>query len=111
MTFIRYFFLLTRRPPRYTQRSTLFPYTTLFRSVRIARQQLAADDFEQFIESGASAEGHIEHLTNRGSVIRCSCQYVRLDHVGYIQEVPAGRSIAINGNRLARDHGGDPSGQ
>src|SRR5213592_5063638 len=27
-----FFFLSTRQPPRSTQRSTLFPYTTLFRS-------------------------------------------------------------------------------
>src|SRR5213592_5130396 len=27
-----FFFLMIRRPPRSTQRSTLFPYTTLFRS-------------------------------------------------------------------------------
>src|SRR5213592_5036024 len=29
---IFFFFLMIRRPPRSTQRSTLFPYTTLFRS-------------------------------------------------------------------------------
>ena len=28
-----FFFLMIRRPPRSTQRTTLFPYTTLFRSV------------------------------------------------------------------------------
>src|SRR5881227_3855924 len=28
----RFFFLMIRRPPRSTQQSTLFPYTTLFRS-------------------------------------------------------------------------------
>src|SRR6187551_3887742 len=29
-----FFFLMIRRPPRSTQRTTLFPYTTLFRSER-----------------------------------------------------------------------------
>src|SRR5216110_1370470 len=29
-----FFFLMIRRPPRSTQAHTLFPYTTLFRSVR-----------------------------------------------------------------------------
>src|SRR3989442_3315249 len=33
ITFYFFFFLMIRRPPR----STLFPYTTLFRSPRIAR--------------------------------------------------------------------------
>src|SRR3546814_11455065 len=40
------FFLMIRRPPRSTRTDTLFPYTTLFRSVRIIRRgaarQLAA---------------------------------------------------------------------
>src|SRR5213592_5149991 len=30
--FLLFFFLIIRPPPRSTQRSTLFPYTTLFRS-------------------------------------------------------------------------------
>src|SRR3546814_11914983 len=29
-----FFFLMIRRPPRYTRTDTLFPYTTLFRSLR-----------------------------------------------------------------------------
>src|SRR3546814_14607764 len=32
------FFLMIRRPPRSTRTDTLFPYTTLFRSIRTARQ-------------------------------------------------------------------------
>src|SRR3546814_11905852 len=31
---ILFFFLMIRRPPRSTRTDTLFPYTTLFRSVR-----------------------------------------------------------------------------
>src|SRR3546814_6978265 len=30
--FVRFFFLMIRRPPRSTRTDTLFPYTTLFRS-------------------------------------------------------------------------------
>src|SRR3546814_16921968 len=33
---ILFFFLMIRRPPRSTRTDTLFPYTTLFRSVRAA---------------------------------------------------------------------------
>src|SRR3546814_11773450 len=40
-----FFFLMIRRPPRSTRTDTLFPYTTLFRSIAIAvlvmREQLA----------------------------------------------------------------------
>src|SRR3546814_12357176 len=32
--FISFFFLMIRRPPRSTRTDTLFPYTTLFRSLR-----------------------------------------------------------------------------
>src|SRR5881392_347893 len=34
---VLFFFLMIRRPPRSTQRTTLFPYTTLFRSAPAAR--------------------------------------------------------------------------
>src|SRR3546814_3920308 len=33
MLFILFFFLMIRRPPRSTRTDTLFPYTTLFRSI------------------------------------------------------------------------------
>src|SRR3546814_4428821 len=33
MIYIMFFFLMIRRPPRSTRTDTLFPYTTLFRSV------------------------------------------------------------------------------
>src|SRR6059036_4203110 len=32
---LEFFFLMRRRPPRSTQPTTLFPYTTLFRSLRV----------------------------------------------------------------------------
>src|SRR3546814_13622698 len=35
-----FFFLMIRRPPRSTRTDTLFPYTTLFRSVRVARESI-----------------------------------------------------------------------
>src|SRR3546814_17814581 len=34
--FIVFFFLMIRRPPRSTRTDTLFPYTTLFRSIALA---------------------------------------------------------------------------
>src|SRR3546814_2967335 len=34
-----FFFLMIRRPPRSTRTDTLFPYTTLFRSVAVLRGQ------------------------------------------------------------------------
>src|SRR3546814_16654786 len=46
--FFGFFFLMIRRPPRSTRTDTLFPYTTLFRSVvhegnaQIAAEEVAA---------------------------------------------------------------------
>src|SRR3546814_4737235 len=37
---------MIRRPPRSTRTDTLFPYTTLFRSLALALQQVATDDGE-----------------------------------------------------------------
>src|SRR3546814_3477655 len=37
-----FFFLLIRRPPRSTRTDTLFPYTTLFRSLGEAQERLNA---------------------------------------------------------------------
>src|SRR3546814_14248550 len=39
--FIVFFFLMIRRPPRSTRTDTLFPYTTLFRSVRLVGESHA----------------------------------------------------------------------
>src|SRR6202166_5361956 len=41
------FFLMIRRPPR----STLFPYTTLFRSVRHARRDLSGDELDWLLRT------------------------------------------------------------
>src|SRR3546814_15324017 len=38
------FFLMIRRPPRSTRTDTLFPYTTLFRSLQPVRTDLAGHD-------------------------------------------------------------------
>src|SRR5256885_16526150 len=46
-----FFFLMIRRPPR----STLFPYTTLFRSARDADQAIAA--VEADLAGAATADG------------------------------------------------------
>src|SRR3546814_17584275 len=45
-------FLMIRRPPRSTRTDTLFPYTTLFRSVRIGLPQRAR--LFQFGDEGAT---------------------------------------------------------
>src|SRR3546814_21055557 len=53
-------FLMIRRPPRSTRTDTLFPYTTLFRSVSLRDQPLAGALFRRSPESvpGIPARRH-----------------------------------------------------
>src|SRR3546814_18339934 len=55
--FFVFFFLMIRRPPRFTRTDTLFPYTTLFRSVVEGASHLLTleDPFHALaVETGAS---------------------------------------------------------
>src|SRR5881227_4104464 len=61
-----FFFLMIRRPPRSRQQSTLFPYTTLFRS----RSPNWPDDTESLnpigpISRGSRSEEHTSELQSR----------------------------------------------
>src|SRR3712207_8975215 len=46
---------MIRRPPR----STLFPYTTLFRSDRVLRQAVVAHDVSERLDGGLRISGHL----------------------------------------------------
>src|SRR3546814_15114837 len=48
--FVRFFFLMIRRPPRSTRTDTLFPYTTLVRSLDYLPRALAARDTRGLIK-------------------------------------------------------------
>src|SRR3546814_39864 len=65
---------MIRRPPRSTRSDTLFPYTTLFRSVRmrdaLLRAASAADMF-----SGAMERGNVEFQTNNALTIEAAKRY------------------------------------
>src|SRR2546430_10315739 len=53
--FLSFFFLMIRRPPR----STLFPYTTLFRSARIRdRWAVAHASRQQLVPDARNIHGH-----------------------------------------------------
>src|SRR3546814_10886433 len=71
---------MIRRPPRSTRTDTLFPYTTLFRSVHAARRgrrRLALDrsDSRRLARQGRRAEGlhrSEEHTSELQSLMRIS---------------------------------------
>src|SRR3546814_17110445 len=48
---ILFFFLMIRRPPRSTRTDTLFPYTTLFRSIAIPQHYMSDGRRSLFIQS------------------------------------------------------------
>src|SRR5437868_15540558 len=63
-----FFFLMIRRPPR----STLFPYTTLFRSLRDARQRRggALEELPECDESSVRrSEEHTSELQSRFDLV------------------------------------------
>src|SRR5579863_10589577 len=62
-----FFFLMIRRPPR----STLFPYTTLFRSFRSGRPPAPSPDSRR---SPARAERSEEHTSELQSPVHLVCR-------------------------------------
>src|SRR3546814_14584103 len=51
LIFLLFFFLMIRRPPRSTRTDTLFPYTTLFRSIVAVHQQKMGIDPQSLCNS------------------------------------------------------------
>src|SRR3546814_3603833 len=67
------FFLMIRRPPRSTRTDTLFPYTTLFRSVVYVE---FPDDFSEvrwhvYVDNGRQVRSE-EHTSELQSLMRIS---------------------------------------
>src|SRR2546430_12648083 len=58
MMYIHFFFLMIRRPPR----STLFPYTTLFRSVGVHQKVSGKFRGARRTGNGVRAKLHVEEL-------------------------------------------------
>src|SRR5436305_1972393 len=52
LTFVIFFFLILHHPPR----STLFPYTTLFRSIQLTKLGYDATPFNQILKQNAKRE-------------------------------------------------------
>src|SRR3546814_14117137 len=64
------FFLMIRRPPRSTRTDTLFPYTTLFRSLAILRAR-AGDYVRDTLSESAGFEGELVNIEDLPNA-RCS---------------------------------------
>src|SRR3546814_10054760 len=56
--YVVFFFLMIRRPPRSTRTDTLFPYTTLFRSIGTAPRGPGPERMGGFVETYMRAHKH-----------------------------------------------------
>src|SRR2546427_8785955 len=65
MSFLFFFFLMIRRPPR----STLFPYTTLFRSGLGQDARAYGVVLGVLVQRGHGLHGRVEHLHGAGEGI------------------------------------------
>src|SRR6266702_6565133 len=65
ISFDLFFFLMIRRPPR----STLFPYTTLFRSAPRSRCSRAPAGPPRIADTAARSEEHTSELQSRGHLV------------------------------------------
>src|SRR3546814_14706789 len=74
-----FFFLMIRRPPRSTRTDTLFPYTTLFRSIGI--------DHGEFMALGGTATAPRAHDRLAGSA-RNRTVVIGVDRLAYSQGLP-----------------------
>src|SRR3546814_3232971 len=69
---LSFFFLMIRRPPRSTRTDTLFPYTTLFRSLEL-RGTAPAADVRPSTDSGEDVLNRSEeHTSELQSLMRIS---------------------------------------
>src|SRR3546814_15138941 len=82
MCYVVFFFLMIRRPPRSTRTDTLFPYTTLFRSLLGAEVTL--------VDTPAEAEAAMAEIVDRIGAF--SVPLGGSDPVGVLGYVDAGRS-------------------
>src|SRR3989442_15296015 len=84
---VLFFFLMIRRPPR----STLFPYTTLFRSV------INADNQEAYIVAGSCTadDGNVK-VTDRKST-RLNSSHVRISYAVFCLKKKKTKKAPVRG--------------
>src|SRR3546814_18930427 len=59
-----FFFLMIRRPPRSTRTDTLFPYTTLFRSLLVDARRALGDRRGVFLDAADRLADDAHHLAD-----------------------------------------------
>src|SRR5881409_4126669 len=67
-SWVPFFFLMTRRPPRSTRETTLFPYTTLFRSGRRRQRHLMSRRHRLQRQRDLRSEEHTSELQSQSHI-------------------------------------------
>src|SRR3546814_8597671 len=81
---------MIRRPPRSTRTNTLFPYTTLFRSLQIGRHAGSVDVPRVRRNDSAVAPGPADNVRHAGKVRETHCLQMADRRAGF--RLMAGRS-------------------
>src|SRR3546814_15565631 len=99
--FFFFFFLMIRRPPRSTRTDTLFPYTTLFRSVLASYRRLRAAADVVIVEgAGSPAEINLR----KGDIANMGFARAADVPVILVGDIDCGGEIAsITGTKTAID--------
>src|SRR3712207_2735016 len=92
-----FFFLMIRRPPR----STLFPYTTLFRSRSAVAADVGADEVPQ--AAGGPQPGTVRRQRVQPDPVQREGEGAR--HVLDVDELEQVRADRVAGDLAERDHG------
>src|SRR3546814_153449 len=95
---------MIRRPPRSTRTDTLFPYTTLFRSLAAQRDQKTPQG--DVIGHAGKADGAevdgVELLHLRNAVLRHHAPRLGVALAGPVERLPFDREAVTPGDRLSR---------
>src|SRR5213080_2569314 len=107
-----FFFLRIRRPPRSTHRYTLFPYTTLFRSIASVRVPETSaerlDAYEQLILTFPRSEEHTSELqSHSGNSYAVFCLNKKRSQVSSALGIPLAREAHV-GTLAPTDAAGTP---
>src|SRR5947207_10451350 len=97
------FFLMIRRPPR----STLFPYTTLFRSVKFSSHAVAdklAHDIELVAHRNQRSEEHTSELQSHSDLV-CRLLLEKKKKTAAIRNVEKKTTTAVTKNNQEYDLG------
>src|SRR3546814_16043183 len=95
-----FFFLMIRRPPRSTRTDTLFPYTTLFRSVQ---PEIVATDVSDAALTRAREGRYSQFEIQRGLPVRRMMQWFERDGADWVARPELVRQVQFRRQNLVGD--------